>query len=169
MAKKIPSTDEQIARLPLRPHVSPEWLTKLSSSEFWNWCDTQADIIRFRGGTSKVAIQLHLEDEIKNQERMYQLLKDIKTRDNDIKLGGELTGITANTLTYGQNYVTATARIKDVNTYDIETLPSNKEAVLTQTGTRNMNGRIYPEYTLSNMIRRDKYAPVEDYKKQLFK
>jgi len=136
MAKKIPTTEEQVARQPRRPHVSPEWLTKLSSAEFWEWCDTQANIMRFRGGTSREAIQLHLETEIKNQEQLYQYVKENRIKPKDIKLGDKLTGT-----------ITLTASTKNYITYDIQTLPSNRNAVL----------------------RRDKYAPVEDYKKQLFK
>ena len=149
MAKKIPNTEEQITRQPIRPHVSPEWLTKLSSAEFWSWCDREADIIRFRGGTSREAIQLHLDAEIKNNERLYQMLKEVKANQNglkkakkkDIKLGGELTGITANTFNYGNTWN------KTYITYDVVSKPSTPNAIL----------------------RRDKYQRIKDHTKLLFR
>lgn len=116
MSKKGFVIQELIDRPVIRPDLPCEWLTKISFKEFNYWAQGQASIIKFRGGTSREAVNLHIETEIGEQEKLYQALKLVGSMNGlkksngvakwqgEIKLGGSL--------------------------YDIASIPSTRNAVL---------------------------------------
>lgn len=159
--KKTFTTEDLVTREVIRPNVPLEWLSKISFKEFNTWAASQ--VMVFRITNKNPDINELLEAEIRNQERLYQLLKSIKS---DKKKGNGLPKHQGRDVCLG-------GELKETQTlYDLQPTPSHKQAVLKQTGTRTMNGRIYPEYTLEeppmtalDMIRHAEYDIKTKYGK----
>ena len=107
MSKKGFTIQELLTRDVIRPNMPYEWLTKISFREFNRWARGEASIIKFRGGTSKEAVNLHIETEIENQEKLYQALKTLSSP-NGLK--------------------------KAKTTFDLVSTPSSRDAVWTGNG-----------------------------------
>jgi len=110
MTKKGFRIQDLIDRDVIRPNLPQEWLTKISFREFNRWARAEADIIRFRGGTSREAVALHIESEIQQQEKMYQLLKSLGN--NGLKKNNDVV------------------KWQNEKTFDLVATPSTRKAVL---------------------------------------
>ena len=139
MSKKGFTIQELLTRDVIRPNMPCEWLTKISFREFNYWARTEAGIIKFRGGTSRDAVNLHIETQIEEQEKLYQALKLMGSVENglkkakktkEIKLGGSLYDIasipsTRNAVLRKDNYEPMTASTKNVY-YDPKSMYGEK-------------------------------------------